>query len=137
MAWVCILILVLVLVTMSYAIENGRLRRGEFTDTEFQRLCHNLSPRLRQEFYDGCDEYQKKLFGTCRTEELQRYINAINSLRREEGSCVMIFSDNPDFNGMPNCLVIWQDIFGATIEARADTVMECLDQLLVKKGHKR
>lgn len=45
-----------------------RLRRGEFTPQEFQDLCHNKSVQDGFEaFADGCDAYQQKLFGRCRT----------------------------------------------------------------------
>lgn len=39
-----------------------------------QGLCHNLPESDYKPFCDGCDEYQKKLFGKCRTEELERKI---------------------------------------------------------------
>jgi len=53
--------------------EIKRLKRGEFTPEEFKTLCHNLDDNEhgnRKEFCDGCDEYQKKLFGVSRTEIL-------------------------------------------------------------------
>lgn len=48
--------------------EVARLRRGEFTDVEFQNLCHNLHEKgecMLEAFDGGCQEYQKKLFGRC------------------------------------------------------------------------
>ena len=39
--------------------ENGRLKRVELTEEEFQNLCRNFSDR----FNAGCREYEKKLFG--------------------------------------------------------------------------
>lgn len=52
--------------------ELTRLKRGEFTPEEFQRLCHHWDERpgcTREAFEQGCREYQKKLFGegTCET----------------------------------------------------------------------
>lgn len=52
----------------------------------------------------------------------------IDELREEEGSAVAICSDNPDFNGMPNCQIeitaSWTDWEPAYY--RADTVLDCL-----------
>lgn len=53
--------------------ENERLKRGEFTPDELQNLCHNLSEDDYNKFCHGCDEYQKKLFGRCRTDELIKF----------------------------------------------------------------
>lgn len=52
--------------------ERDRLQRGEFTSDELQNLCHNLSTVDRKAFFDGCDAEQEKLFGTCRTHELEK-----------------------------------------------------------------
>jgi len=53
---------------MSVEAEVMRLRRGEFTPQEFQDLCHNKSVQDGFEaFADGCETYQEKLFGRCRT----------------------------------------------------------------------
>jgi len=49
--------------------EVERLKAGNFTPEELQNLCHNLSDEDYSKFCDGCDEYQRKLFGKCRTEE--------------------------------------------------------------------
>lgn len=47
--------------------ENERLKRGDFTPEELHALCHNLDekgePITAQAFCDGCEEYQKQLFG--------------------------------------------------------------------------
>jgi hypothetical protein len=43
--------------------EVERLKRGDFTEEEFQSLCHNLAADDRDRFRRGCEEYQKKLFG--------------------------------------------------------------------------
>lgn len=51
-------------------LENQRLRKGDFTSEELQELCHNLSESDYKAFCDGCDEYQRRLFGKCRAEEL-------------------------------------------------------------------
>lgn len=44
--------------------EINRLKRGYFTDEEFQALCHNLSEEDLAKFKLGCYAYWKKLFGT-------------------------------------------------------------------------
>jgi len=49
--------------------EITRLSSGRFTPTELQNLCHNLSEADYKAFCDGCDAYQKILFGKCRSEE--------------------------------------------------------------------
>ncbi|HUT60193.1 MAG TPA: hypothetical protein VNA25_20290 [Phycisphaerae bacterium] len=41
-----------------------------FTEEEFQNLCHNFGEDDAERFCDGCDSYQRKLFGRCRTDEL-------------------------------------------------------------------
>lgn len=43
--------------------EVERLKAGDFTEEEFQNLCHNSSPDDRCRFEAGCREYQDKLFG--------------------------------------------------------------------------
>ena len=46
--------------------EVSRLKRGDFTPEEFQNLCHNLHERpvcTREEFAQGCLQFQEKLFG--------------------------------------------------------------------------
>ncbi len=39
-----------------------RLKRGDFTEDEFQNLCHNLSADDERRFRAGCEAYQRKLF---------------------------------------------------------------------------
>lgn len=47
--------------------EVKRLRRGEFTPEEFQNLCHNTDIQAGFDaFADGCEAYQRKMFGQCR-----------------------------------------------------------------------
>ena len=41
----------------------ARLRAGDFTEEEFQNLCHNFSEDDEQRFEEGCTQYRKKLFG--------------------------------------------------------------------------
>ena len=43
--------------------EIERLQRGDFTEEEFQNLCHGFSQQDEERFRTGCLEYQKKLFG--------------------------------------------------------------------------
>lgn len=46
--------------------EVERLKRGDFTDEEFQELCHSKSLEDGfTAFASGCQDYQKKLFGKC------------------------------------------------------------------------
>lgn len=47
--------------------EVRRLRRGDFTPEEFQNLCHHRDQKpgcTRQDFEEGCRQYQAKLFGS-------------------------------------------------------------------------
>lgn len=45
-------------------LEVERLKRGAFTEQEFQELCHNLPGHCtREAFEKGCRDYQNKLFG--------------------------------------------------------------------------
>ena len=41
----------------------ARLKMGEFTEEEFQALCHNLREDCPKRFADGCVAYNRKLFG--------------------------------------------------------------------------
>lgn len=50
-------------VMMEVIHDNARLRRGDFTEAEFQNLCHNFSECDKERFKQGCREYQAKLFG--------------------------------------------------------------------------
>src|SRR5690348_6421765 len=43
--------------------EIERLREGEFSETEFQNLCHCIPENDRDSFFTGCTDYQRKLFG--------------------------------------------------------------------------
>lgn len=54
-----------------YEDEIARLKRGDFTKEEFQNLCHNRHEKegyTAQDFFNGCAEYQKSLFGTSERE---------------------------------------------------------------------
>ena len=42
--------------------EIARLKRGDFTEHEFQNLCHNFSEDDAGRFREGCRAYQEKLF---------------------------------------------------------------------------
>ena len=49
--------------------ENHRLKSGNFTEEEFQNLCHNVSIQEgRARFEEGCRDYQRKLFGPVNKE---------------------------------------------------------------------
>ena len=43
-------------------LEIARLKRGDFTEEEFQELCHNFSEDDECRFKAGCEAYQAKLF---------------------------------------------------------------------------
>lgn len=47
------------------ADEITRLLKGEFSESEFQGLCHNLSADDAERFREGCKAYQTKLFGSA------------------------------------------------------------------------
>lgn len=48
--------------------EVERLKRGDFTEEEFQNLCHNTDIQAGFDvFAKGCEAYQQKMFGRCRT----------------------------------------------------------------------
>lgn len=49
--------------TLKLIAEIRRLKRGEFTEAEFQALCHGFSEDDACRFRQGCEEYQRKLFG--------------------------------------------------------------------------
>lgn len=55
--------------------EIVRLKRGDFTPTEWQELCHHrdTAPEgcTQAAFEAGCQEYQRKLFGTCEADRLR------------------------------------------------------------------
>lgn len=44
--------------------EIDRLKAGRFTEDEFQNLCHTFSADDACRFRQGCEEYQRKLFGS-------------------------------------------------------------------------
>lgn len=48
--------------------EIDRLKRGDFTEEEFQNLCHNFSHDDAARFKAGCEKYQRKLFGERKEE---------------------------------------------------------------------
>ena len=64
--------------------EITRLKKGDFTPEELQNLCHNLAEDKEKkcEFFKGCCEYQKELFGSSAVdEEMERCIKMVeNSL---------------------------------------------------------
>lgn len=63
-------------------------------------------------------------------------IAGIQILRDEEGDSVQIVSDNADFNGLPNCLIVccgswtdWEDR-----RFTADTLFLCITQAVLEKA---
>lgn len=63
--------------------ENARLKRGEFSSEELQNLCHNLTEDDYKAFCDGCDGYQRKLFGKCRTDHLKKVASELDGTLEE------------------------------------------------------
>ncbi|WP_198164351.1 hypothetical protein, partial [Bradyrhizobium jicamae] len=65
------------------------------------------------EYFLGNDGSNTKLYAlydailarSSERTEAARIIEMIDFLRSEEGDCVTILCDNPDFNGQPNCAV--------------------------------
>jgi hypothetical protein len=71
----------------SQAAEIERLKRGDFTPEEFQNLCHNrhADPMCTPEdFFAGCAEYQRKLFGGCDRDRLRAELAACRAATIEE-----------------------------------------------------
>lgn len=63
--------------------ENERLKSGNFSDAEFQNLCHNLPDRHdAQKFCDGCEKYQQQLFGWSPITKLK---DQVLSFREQHG----------------------------------------------------
>lgn len=54
-------------------VDRDRLLRGDFTELEFQNLCHNRGPENQQAFFDGCAAYQTQLFGISERELLGKH----------------------------------------------------------------
>jgi hypothetical protein len=54
------------------AKEITRLKAGDFSEEEFQNLCHKFQDTDKQRFCDGCEAYQIKLFGSSPITELKK-----------------------------------------------------------------
>jgi hypothetical protein len=52
-------------------LEIKRLKEGRFTEEEFQNLCHTFTKDDAERFCNGCEEYQKLLFGYSPITELR------------------------------------------------------------------
>jgi hypothetical protein len=66
--------------------EVERLKEGNFTQEEFQNLCHNKQVQDGYEcFVEGCNEYQKKLFGRCQNDqaEFQKTLSKLDSINEQ------------------------------------------------------
>lgn len=59
----------------------------------------------------------------------------VDRLREEEGATVAFCCDNPDFNGLPNCCVIYNGSATNWVDEdfRADTLIECLELAEARK----
>jgi hypothetical protein len=64
-------------------LEIARLKAGQFSEEEFQNLCHTFSDGDKQRFFDGCAEYQRKLFGQAERDRSQQFwiINLFGELQ--------------------------------------------------------
>jgi hypothetical protein len=51
--------------------EVARLKEGNFTEEEFQNLCHKFQQEDITRFCKGCENYQTKLFGRSPITELK------------------------------------------------------------------
>lgn len=51
--------------------EVQRLKEGDFTPEELQNLCHRFQREDALSFFQGCQDYQRRLFGYS-SEDLQR-----------------------------------------------------------------
>jgi len=66
----------------------------------------------------------------------RRVLHLIRLLTAEELSGVEIVNDNPDFNGLPDCLIQyrhWNDVEQIN-DFRADTLLDCLLQAMASRG---
>jgi hypothetical protein len=57
--------------------EVARLKSGDFTEEEFQNLCHKFSDSDKTSFCNGCESYQAKLFGQSPITELKTKIKEL------------------------------------------------------------
>ncbi len=60
--------------------DNARLLSGDFTPEEFQNLCHKFQDKDKCAFFDGCEAYQKKLFGES---DRERLLESVRILAKE------------------------------------------------------
>lgn len=61
--------------TLRLVCHLGRLIVGQFTEEELKNLCHNLDPDMYKAFCDGCTEYQRRLFGHSREDDLKEVLH--------------------------------------------------------------
>lgn len=63
--------------------EVARLKSGDFTPEEFQNLCHKFDEKDHKAFCDGCEAYQKKLFGESPITKLKEDLERQTSYAKE------------------------------------------------------
>ena len=63
--------------------EVERLKAGDFTDEEFQNLCHCIPEQNRDEFFKGCAEYQRRLFGVADIDARSLELSLFEDLLKE------------------------------------------------------
>ena len=76
--------------------EVERLKRGDFTDDEFQNLCHNLPQAKMVCFQKGCEEYQKKLFGSGSLSQFADWIEQRMAKMTAEWMVTMFLQEQDD-----------------------------------------
>jgi hypothetical protein len=64
-------------------LEIERLKRGDFTEEEFQNFCHREDPAHYVRFIAGCNEYQRKLFGKCEYDEMGKALEMLTARNAE------------------------------------------------------
>lgn len=84
----------LCLAVLGMVTEMKRMERGDFTPEEFQRLCHHRDEKpdcTAQDFFNGCTEYQQKLFGknaisqeATRCHAIQAVVDEAQKIRARE-----------------------------------------------------
>lgn len=70
----------------SLETEILRLKSGDFTEEEFQNLCHKFNETDKCRFFDGCAAYQRKLFGESHIDKIVKILESLADVRPNEPS---------------------------------------------------
>lgn len=104
--------------------EIDRLKAGRFTPEEFQNLCHHLDETKRASFYQGCADYQRKLFGVSDRDLLQ----GVNADTREAAetatasNCRVIHEQREEAERVRREVKAAQELLGAIPPPKNDTI---------------